>query len=426
MSTPLAIVAGVRTPFCRLGSDFASMSADDIGRAAVVELLLRTGLDPERIDEVVFGCVAQPATAANIARVIALRSGIPDSVPALTVCRNCASGAEALLVAEQRIKLGLGRIFLVGGVESMSGMPLLFSQSAQKKFATLQRAKTTVQKLQAALAFRPHDFAPRPALLAGLKDPVCGASMGQTAETLAAEWTISRKEQDAFANRSHERAVKGRDALAEEIIPVWPTPGYAPVEQDNGPRENSSMEGLAKLKTVFDREAGTVTAGNASQMTDGAVAFLVMHPDEAESMGIAPLGLLRHGTVSGCDPARMGLGPVYAIAKAERECKLSIADADLIEINEAFAAQVLACLAAMRDPTFAKNTLNRDQPVGDVDPDQLNVLGGSIALGHPLGATGARLVLTALHSLKRLKKQRALVSACVGGGQGIALWLERP
>ena len=308
----------------------------------------------------------------------------------------------------------------------MSGMPLLFSRSAQQKFAGLQRAKTPGQKLRATLAFRPRDFAPHPALLAGLKDPVCGASMGQTAETLAAEWKIGRGEQDAFANRSHERAVNGRDALAEEITAVWPTPGYKPVEQDNGPREKSSIEGLAKLKTVFDREAGTVTAGNASQMTDGAVAFLVMHPDEAEALGMEPLGLLHHGTVAGCDPARMGLGPVYAIAKAEAECNLGVADADLIEINEAFAAQVLACLAAMRDPTFARGTLNRDHPVGDVNPDLLNVLGGSIALGHPLGATGARLVLTALHSLRRLKQKRALVSACVGGGQGFALWLERP
>jgi len=421
---PLVIVDGVRTPFCRAGSEFAALAADELGRVAVSALLLRTGLDPALIDEVIFGCVAQPAEAANIARVIALRAGIPQAVPALTVQRNCASSCEALTQAYEKLAAGRGSIFVVGGTESMSNIPLLFNASAAKKFGRLARAKSLWQRAGAVAAFRPSDFKPRIGLLLGLTDPVCGLNMGETAEVLAREAGISRAAQDEFALRSHQCAAAARDFLAGEICPVFRPRGEA-VTQDNGIRENQSLEALAKLKPQFDRKNGTVTAGNASQITDGAVALLVMSAQRAQELGLVPLGVLTGYAYAGCDPMRMGLGPLPAMIRAEKQTGLSLADADLIEINEAFAAQTLAVIKYAADGEYARKTLQRLLPVGEIPLAKLNVNGGSIALGHPVGSTGARLVLTALRELKRRHARRALVSLCIGGGQGAALWLER-
>ena len=418
----LLIVDGVRTPFSKMGADLAQLGADELGRIAVNALLTRTGLDPSRIDEVIFGCVGQPVDAANVARVIALRGGIPEHVPAITVHRNCASGCEALTQAYEKMVAGRGSVFVVGGTESMSQIPLLFRQSAAIKFAALSKAKSLGQKLRAIAGFRPSDFAPRVGLQLGLTDPVCGLNMGETAEVLAREFGVTRVEQDEFALESHRRAVAAREKLAEEICPVYASGGL--VSHDNGPRANQTLEALARLKPVFDRKTGTVTAGNASQITDGAVALLVMSESKANELGFASLGYLAGYSYAGCDPARMGLGPVFAIAKAELQTGLTLRDADLIEINEAFAAQVLAVLKAMESEKFARKVLHRDTSPGAVPREKLNVNGGAIALGHPVGATGARLVLTSLKELKRRKAKRALVSLCVGGGQGAALWLE--
>ena len=406
MSAPrLVIVDGVRTPFCKWNTSLASLGADELGRIAVSALLTRTGLDPQRIDEVIFGCVCQPAEAANIARVIALRAGIPESVPAMTVHRNCASGFEAVTTAFERMAAGHGSVFVVGGAENMSQVPLLFKQSAAKKYGALGGAKTFGKKLAALAKFRLSDFEPRIAIKLGLTDPVSGLNMGETAEILARENGISREMQDEFAVQSNQRAVAAREKLAEEICPVYVN-GKA-ITEDNGPRADTSLAALGKLKPTFDRRYGTVTPGNSSQITDGAVALLVMTEEKAKELGFKqPLGRLTDYAYTGCDPARMGLGPVSAIRKTGRP----FAEADLIEINEAFAAQVLAVLKTL----------------GDVPLEKLNVNGGSIALGHPVGATGARLVLTALKELQRRQGRRALVSACVGGGQGGALWLERP
>jgi acetyl-CoA C-acetyltransferase/acetyl-CoA acyltransferase len=426
MNTRLVIIDGVRTPFAKMGSDLARVAADELGRIAVSDLLTRTGLDPEWVDEVIFGCVGQPAEAANVARVIALRAGIPKHVPAFTVHRNCASGCEALTQAHDKMLAGRGEVFIVGGTESMSQVPLLFSHSAAAKFARLSRAKTLSQRLQNLLRFRPADFQPRIGLQLGLTDPVCGLNMGETAEVLAREFGINRELQDAFALESHARAVAARAKLAEEICPIYPPASRVLVTTDNGPREGQSLEALAKLRPVFDRAQGTVTAGNASQITDGAVALLVMTEQKAEQLGLAPLGILSGYAYAGCDPQRMGLGPVYAIAEAERRTGLSVDHADLVELNEAFAAQVLACLRCLKSDEFARQQLGRDRPLGKVSKDILNVNGGAIALGHPVGATGARLVLTILKELARRQAKRGLVSLCVGGGQGAALWLERP
>jgi len=424
MNERLVIVDGVRTPFCKMGSDLAPLAADELGRIAVNALLTRTGIDPAIVDEVIFGCVGQPPDAANIARVIALRAGIPKSVPSVTVHRNCASGFESITHAQEKILAGRGSVFIVGGTESMSNYPLLFKQTTAEKFNRVARAKTFGQKLKAFAAFRPKDFQPRIGLQLGLTDPVCGLNMGETAEVLAREFGISRQEQDEFALHSHQRAIAARDKLAEEICPIFPNLGLKsekPIIHDNGPRETQTPEALAKLKPVFDRKTGSVTAGNSSQITDSAVALLVMSEKRAAELNLKPLGILTDYAYAGCDPARMGLGPVFAIAKTN----LAIATADLIEINEAFAAQTLAVLKAARSEKFAREFLKREQALGEISIEKLNVNGGAIALGHPVGATGARLVLTSLRELQRRKAKRALVTLCVGGGQGAALWLER-
>ncbi len=383
------------------------MTAADLGQSAVAALLAQTGIDPARIDEVIFGCVGQPADAMNIARVVALRAGIPQGVPAVTVHRNCASGFESITTAAERIASGRGKLYLVGGTESMSHAPLLFPRSAAGAFAALSKARDFRSKLAAVARFRPADFKPTPALLLALRDPVSGLGMGDTAETLAREHKISREAQDAFALRSHQRAAAARRFLSGEIAPAYP-PGGDAVTVDNGVRDSQSPEALAQLRPVFDRTTGTVTAGNASQITDGAVAMLVSDGATATELGIEPLGTLAGYAYTGCDPARMGLGPVGAIAEANGRTGLTLADADVIEINEAFAAQALAVC----------------QQLG-LDPEAINPNGGAIALGHPVGATGTRLALTALRQLKSKDQHRALVSLCVGGGQGAALWLER-
>ena len=426
MTSPLYIVDGVRTPFCKMGTALAGTDAVELGRTAAAAVLARTGLDPGQIDEVIFGCVGQPADAANASRVIALRAGVPDHVPAITVHRNCASGFEALTQAAEKVAAGRGHIFLVGGTESMSRYPLLYNERATKKYGDLAKAKTPAQKVSGLFRFRPADFAPQATLQLGLSDPVVGLNMGQTAELLARDWRISRDAQDQFALRSHQRAAAARGKLAEEMWPVYPRASRKPiaVAEDNGVRENQTMEALAKLRPVFEKRGGTVTAGNASQITDGAVALIVMSEEGLRRTGLTPLGRLVEYAYAGCEPARMGLGPVYAIARAEERCGFGLKDAELIEINEAFAAQVLACRAAAASDDFGRKHLRRGSALGEIPDEKLNVNGGGIALGHPVGATGARLVLTALKELKRRKAKRALVTLCVGGGQGGALWVE--
>lgn len=426
MSAPLVyIAAGIRTPFAKMGGALASCDAVELGRAAVAALLARTGFDPAKLDEVIVGCVGQPANAANLARVVALRAGVPEFVPAVTVHRNCASGLEAITQAADRIAAGRGEAYLVAGVESMSSYPLLFSPGAAKKFTALSKARRLPARLAAMARFRPSDFAPRPALMLGLTDPVCGLGMGQTAERLARDWRITREAQDSYALRSHQRAAAARDFLAGEIAPLFP-PRAAPATADDGIRPDQSAEALAKLRPVFDRAEGTVTAGNASQLTDGAVALLVLSEVALRRSGLEPLGRLVDYAYAGCEPARMGLGPVHAISRLAARSGLELADGDLVELNEAFAAQVLACRAAAASADFAREHLDRDRPLGEFPDETLNVNGGAIALGHPVGATGARLVLTALRELsRRASARRALVTVCVGGGQGAALWLEK-
>ena len=420
----LVIVDGVRTPFSKMGADLAQTSAVELGRTAVNALLARTGLDPDLVDETIFGNVCQPADAQNIARVIALRAGIPRSKPASTVHRNCASGTEALTTAYERLAAGRGEIFVVGGTENMSQVPLFYSMAAAAKFSAMARAKSAGKRVAAMTKFRVRDFAPVIGLKLGLSDPVSAMNMGQTAELLAREFAISRDAQDEFALKSHQKAALARGRLKGEICPVYPENSPKnPVCSDNGVRENQTLEALAKLRPVFERNHGTITAGNASQITDGAVALLAMSEARAEKLGLEPLGRLVDYRYTGCDPARMGLGPAFSIGELKKATGWSPEDADVIEINEAFAAQVLAVLKALENAEFGSH-LGLSGSIGAVPRERLNVNGGAIALGHPVGASGARLVLTALRELTRTSGKRALVSLCVGGGQGAGLWLE--
>lgn len=425
MTPPLYIVDGLRTPFAKFGTDLAALDAADLARHVIAQLLARQPIDPATISEVVVGCAGQPPDSANVARVAALRAGVPESVPAATVQRNCASGFEAITAIADRAAAGRGDIFIAAGTEAMSRFPLIFSDRAAQKFGALSRACTTGRKLAALAAFRPADFKPRVGLQLGLTDPVSGLNMGETAENIARDFSISREAQDALALRSHLRASAAREKIDTELTPVFPgTRPPRPFTRDNGIRDQQTPAALAKLPPVFDRRHGTITAGNSSQITDGACALLLMTAPAVERLGLQPLGRLVASEYAGCDPARMGLGPVFAIDRLEKRHGLRLADADLIEINEAFAAQVIGCQLAAVSTDFCRRRLGRDQPIGEIPDDILNVNGGAIALGHPVGVTGARLVLTALHELRRRRARRALVSLCIGGGQGGALWLE--
>jgi acetyl-CoA acetyltransferase family protein len=419
------ILTGVRTPFAKAGSVFKRTPSYELGRIAAAEVVARSDVDPERIDEVVFGHCAMPIEAANSSRIVALRAGIPERVPAVTVHRNCASGMEAVANACHRIGSGDARLVLAGGMESMSQIPLQFSFEYSDFLEGLMRAKTPFARLTAMLKFRPRMLTPRIALAEGLTDLVCGLNMGQTAEVLAREFRIGREQQDAYALRSHQRAIAGREALREEIVPVHPAPGYEAVRDDVGPREGQTLEALAKLKPYFDRKNGTVTVGNSCQVTDGAAALLVGDDETARGWPMPPLGRVRAFAFAGLAPQRMGLGPVFAMAKALARAQVTLTEIEVFEINEAFAAQVLACLEAAKSEKFCRDELGLDRPLGEIPEERLNVNGGAIALGHPVGVSGARLLLTTLHEMRRRGARLGLASLCVGGGQGAAFVLER-
>ena len=426
MIRDVVIASGIRTPFCKAGSVLSGLPAQELGRMVARECLERSAVGAEVIDHVVIGNVGSPADATNIARVIAFKAGIPARVPALTVNRNCASGIEAIATAARLVSTGEAKLVLAGGAESMSQLPLLFGEEAKGLFAGMARAKTLGQRAAIATRFRPRHLAPVIALEVGLTDALSGLNMGETAEVLAKEWKISREAQDQFALMSHERAVAARPLLAEEIVPVYVPPAFKTVvSEDVGPRPEQSIAALGKLRPYFDRRFGTVTAGNSCGITDGAAACLVTTSMRAAELGLPVLGRLRAYAAVGLDPRRMGLGPAYATPIALEQAHVTFRDIELIEINEAFAAQVIANEAAFASAAFASTELGRASPIGEIDRDRLNVNGGAIALGHPVGATGARLVITILHEMRRRGAALGLVALCVGGGQGVAMVLER-
>ena len=427
MEPRIAILDGVRTPFCKAGGELQGAGADDLGAIVVRELLARTGVRPDRIDELIFGNVAQPPHAANIARVISLKAGLPESLVAYTVHHNCASGLQSITTAAGHIRTGQADLVIAGGTESMSGIPLIYGAQMTALFVQLFKARTIGQRLKALASFRPAHLKPVVALQLGLMDPICGLNMGQTAEVLAREFGITRQDQDAFALASHQKAVAAAHSgrLAEEIVPVAAPPSYARMQLvDDGPRPNQSSEALAKLKPYFDRQAGTVTPGNTCPITDGAAAVLLASERTTRELGIEPLGYITGSAYAALDGSRMGLGPAYATAKLLDRTGLRLNEFDIVELNEAFAVQVIANERAFESEAFARKHLNRDRALGELDPNRLNVNGGAIALGHPVGATGTRLVLTTLLELQRRGEHRGLATLCVGGGQGAAVALE--
>lgn len=424
MKERIAIVSGVRTPFCKGGGMMRDMQADDLGAYIVAQLLAKSDIPPASIDELIFGNVLQPSQYANIARIIAVKAGLPEKTPAFTVNRNCASGLEAIATAADKILLDHDQIVIAGGTESMSHFPVEVRQGFKDFLQRLGKAKSLTQKFATAWTFRPSFLIPE---IPEIADPLCGLNMGQTAEMLAREFKVTRQEQDEFALASQNRAEKAiaNGWLADEIESVPIGPKYATVQvQDEGPRPNQTLEALVKLKPAFDPLTGTVTAGNSSQITDGAAAVILMKESKAKELGLVPLGYIRGHAAAALQPRRMGLGPAFAISKVLAKTGLELSDIDLIEINEAFAAQVLAVVRACASDEFARKELGRDKALGTIDPEKLNVNGGAIALGHPLGASGTRLVITLLKELKRRKKNIGIASLCIGGGQGQAIVLE--
>ena len=347
--------------------------------------------------------------------------------PAVTVHRNCASGMEALTEAAIRIQAGRGSLYLVAGVEAMSKGQIFYPDAAAEWLGKLAKCRTLWERLRVLTQFRLSYLKPRIGLVEGLTDPVSGLIMGLTAENLAREFSITREEQDAFAKRSHARAQTAAEQgwFDDEIAPILPFPLVSKmVMQDNGIRRDVDPAKLARMKPYFDRRNGSVTVANSCQVTDGAAAMLLTTEARAAELGLEPCGILNEFAYAGLDPARMGLGPVFATNKLLKKTGGKMSDFELVELNEAFAAQVLACQRAFVSEEFAKRELDRDTALGPIDDEQLNVQGGAIALGHPVGATGLRLVLTLLQQLQRQRRRRGLATLCIGGGQGAALDLE--
>ena len=425
MQERIAIVSGYRTPFLRASTDFKALDADDLAAYVIKHVMLLSGISTAAVDQVILGNVAQPSKAANVSRVAALKAGFEDFVPAYTVQRNCASGMESVSTAINKILVGKADTIVAGGTESMTNIPFLFSRKMKSFFENLMKAKTPIKKLAVLASFKVSYLAPVIGLVDGLTDPICGQIMGITAENLAKEFSITRLEQDEYALHSHQKALAAQesDFFKQEIIPV--RSGFESlVDSDNGPRGDQTFEKLQKLKPYFDRRYGTVTVGNACPITDGAAAMILKRESAAKRDQDSILGYIRDYDYAGLEPSRMGLGPVYATAKLFKRTGISLADIDAVEMNEAFAAQIIANLRAFESDSFAKTFLGLDKALGEVNMDTFNIHGGAIALGHPVGATGARLLITLLHTLKKINKQRGLATLCVGGGQGASFIVE--
>ncbi len=421
---PVYIVDGARTPFLKVRGKPGPFTSADLGTLACRELLGRQHFNLDAIDEVVAGCAVASADEANIGRIICLRAGLNENTPAWTVQRNCASGMQSIDSGVKDIALGRCDLVVAGGTDAMSHGPLLYNSAMVNWFATLARSKTFAAKLKTFLAFRPHMLAPVIGLLRGLTDPFCGLNMGQTAEIVAYDFGITREMMDVYALRSHQRLdAAQKNHYLDEIIPIFDRKGNAYLS-DDGLRADTTLEKLASLKPAYDKPFGTVTAGNSSQVTDGA-CFVILASEEAlKTHQLTPLAKIVDVNWAGLNPAIMGLGPAYSIPALLKRNQLSLADIDYMEINEAFAAQVLGCLKALADADFCQKHFETKDAFGLYDEDRLNIDGGAIALGHPIGATGARLVLHLTQVLKRKQAKRGIASLCIGGGQGGAMLIE--
>lgn len=418
------IVDGARTPFLKARGKPGPFSASDLAVSAGRELLQRQPFSPKDINEVVVGCMMPSPDEANIGRVISLRLGCGKSIPAWTVQRNCASGMQALDSAAKDIAMGRHDLVLAGGTEAMSRAPLLFNDGMVNWLSGLYGAKNWKMKLKEWMQFRPGYLKPVVTLVRGLTDPIVNMGMGQTAENLAYRFNISREQMDEFAFNSHQMAIAGQQQHHfAEIKTAYGTRGDY-FMTDDGVRHDSTMEKLASLKPFFDKKFGSVTAGNSSQISDGAALLLLASKDAVEKFHLRPIAKIVDVQWAGVEPTEMGLGPVHATYKLLQRCQLQMNDIDYWEINEAFAAQVLGCLAAWESDEYCREQLGASGALGSINRSTLNVDGGAIAIGHPVGASGARIVLHLAEVLKRQKAKKGIATICIGGGQGGAMLIE--
>ena len=422
----VAIVAGCRTPFAKAGTVFRDVAAVDLARHAARELLARTEIAPAEVDQVIYGQVIPSVLVPNVAREVSLLPQFPKTVPAYSLNRACASSNQAIADGFDQIRLGQADVVLAGGVESLSDVPILHSKRFSRILVDASKARSLGQRLGVLSRIRPRDLIP---VTPAIAEPSTGESMGQSAEKMAKENGISRADQDALALASHRKAAQGAadGRLTAEIAPYFLPPDYEHVETtDNGVRNDTSLEQLAKLRPVYDRRYGTVTAGNASPLTDGASAVLLMSEDKARALGYEPLAFIRSYATAAVDPGwQLLMGPAWAIPRALERAGLCFGEMGLVEMHEAFAAQVLSNIQAIESKQFAERELGRSDRVGEVNRETLNVMGGSIAIGHPFGATGGRITTTLAHEMKRRDAQFGLISVCAQGGMGFAMVLER-
>jgi acetyl-CoA acyltransferase len=422
----VAIVEGLRTPFVKSGTAFRTLSALDLGKAVVRELVERSELDPAEIDLCVFGQVVPSIQAPNIAREIVLGTALPRNIEAFSVSRACATSIQSMTSAAEHIALGHADVAVTGGADSTSDVPVTISRPLTAALMAARKEKTLVGKLRAFRKLSPGDLVPVAPAIAEFST---GLTMGDSAESMAKENGIRREAQDAFAHRSHERAARAwaDGTFAREVMHLLVPPKFeSAVSEDNLVRKDGTLEAYAKLAPAFDRKYGSVTAANSSPLTDGAAALLLMSEEKAKALGYTPLGYLRSYAYAAVDPAwQLLIGPALATPKALDKAGLTLADMDLVDMHEAFAAQVLSCTQALESDTFAQERLGRSGKVGTIDWDTFNVHGGSIALGHPFAATGARLVTQSLRELARRGGQFSLVTLCAAGGLGAAVVLER-
>ena len=419
------VIDGARTPFLKAQHKPGPFSASDLAVQCGRALLSRQQFDADAVDEVIIGCVSPGVEEANLSRIVALRLGCGHATPAYSVQRNCASGMQSLDNAAQDIATGRADLVLAGGTEAMSHIPVIYNKRMVGWLGELAASRSALSKLFAVTRFRPAMLKPVIGLLKGLTDPVTGLSMGQTAENLAHRFGISREQMDQYALRSHESLANAIDnGYMDEIVDLVDSRGNSYLA-DDGLRRDSSMERLDRLKPVFDKPFGHITAGNSAQVTDGAALLLLASDDAVNKYDLSVLGQITDVEWAALDPAYMGLGPVHASTPILQRHQLGLDEIDYWEINEAFAAQVLACIEAWQDEDYCVNELELKQPLGELGLSRLNIDGGGISLGHPVGASGARIVLHALHVMQRNNNQRAIASLCIGGGQGGAMLLER-
>lgn len=426
MSKAVYLIDGARTPILKARGKAGPFASADLATLAGRHLLMKTDVDASEIDETILGCVMPSENEANIGRVASLRIGLPESVPAWTVQRNCASGMQAVDSAMNRIQLGHSNLVLAGGVEAMSRAPIMFSEKYVSFLARLMAARTPMAKLKVISSFRPSLLAPVFALEHGLTDPVVSLNMGQTAERIAERFQIDRPAMDEWAVQSHLRASAAQESgvYADEILPIIDGAGNL-YDRDDGVRADSNVEKLSTLKPVFEKPYGKVTAANSSQISDGAAWVLLASEDAVERLGLKPIAKISDIKWAGLSPADMGLGPAHSIAKLLVSNQLSMADIDYWEINEAFAAQVLACIEAMASADYCRDELGLDSALGRLPVEKLNIHGGAVACGHPVGMSGARIILHMARTLHLTNTKLGVVSLCIGGGQGGAALIEK-